>query len=61
MAEQVEAIYEGGVLKPLGKPDLREGEVVRLIVIGKSRILKHAGVLKDVPDKEIEEVLREVG
>jgi len=49
------------VLKPLKKLDLKEGEVVRLIVIRKSRLLKHAGVLKDAPDKEIGKVLCEVG
>ena len=60
MAEQVEAVYERGVLKPLKKLDLKEGEVVRLIVIRKSGVLRHAGVLRDVPDEEIKEVLREV-
>ena len=60
MAEQVEAVYERGVLKPLKKLDLEEGEVVRLIVIRKSEVLRHAGVLRDVPDEEIKEVLREV-
>ena len=60
MAEQVEAVYERGVLKPLKKLDLKEGEVVRLIVIRKSEVLRHAGVLRDVPDEEIKEVLREV-
>jgi len=60
MARQVEAVYERGVLRPLEELDLEEGEVVRLIVIRRSKILRYTGVLKDVPDEEIEEALREV-
>ena len=31
--EVIEAVYEGGVLKPLKKPHLREGEKVRIKII----------------------------
>ena len=60
LVRQVEAIYERGVLRPLEELDLEEGEVVELIVIRRSRALRYAGILKDVPEEEVEEALREV-
>ena len=60
MTRQVEAIYEHGVLKPLEKLDLEEGEVVRLIVIRRNKVPKYVGILRDVPDEDVEEALREV-
>jgi len=59
LARQVEAIYERGVLRPLEELDLEEGEIVELIVIRRSRALRYAGILKDVPE-EVKEALREV-
>ena len=32
MAKEVDAVYEKGVLKPLGRVDLREGERVRIFI-----------------------------
>ena len=58
MPEVVEAVYEDGVLRPLEKLELRDGEVVKLVIFRKA--LAFAGALKDVPDKYIEEALREV-
>ena len=60
MARQIEAVYERGVLRPLEELDLEEGEVVELIVIRRSKVLRYAGILKEVPDEEVEEALREV-
>ena len=36
MGVVVEAVYEGGVLKPLGELDLREGERVKIRIVGRS-------------------------
>jgi len=60
LARQIEAVYERGVLRPLEELDLEEGEVVELIVIRRSKVLRYAGILKEVPDEEVEEALREV-
>ena len=59
LVRQVKAIYERGVLRPLEELDLEEGEVVELIVIRRSRALRYAGILEDVPE-EVKEALREV-
>ena len=32
----------------------------RRVIIRRSKVLRYAGALKDVPDEEIEEVLREI-
>jgi len=47
------------VLRPLEELDLEEGEMDELIVIRRSRALRYAGILKDVPE-EVKEALREV-
>jgi len=38
MAKVIEAVYENGVLKPLEKLDLREGQRVRIRIIEKDVI-----------------------
>jgi len=38
MAEIVEAVYENGVLRPLRKLDLKEGQRVRIRIIEKDSI-----------------------
>ena len=48
------------MLRPLEELDLEEGEMDELIVIRRSRALRYAGILKDVPEEEVEEALREV-
>ncbi len=52
----VEAVYEKGILKPLKKLDLREGEKVR-IKIERSIVEETRGILKN---KNIEKVIEEI-
>ncbi|KAF5432098.1 putative DNA-binding protein [Candidatus Methanophagaceae archaeon] len=55
---KTKAIYEAGVLKPLGKLDLNEGAEVeieleeRKVFGGKRNILRYAGILKDLNEEE---------
>jgi predicted DNA-binding antitoxin AbrB/MazE fold protein len=55
---RTKAIYEEGILKPIGKLDLKEGEEVeielkeRKAFSGKRDILRHAGILKDLSEEE---------
>ena len=44
MTEVVEAVYENGVLKPLKKLDLREGQRVRIRIIEKDPIQVARGI-----------------
>ncbi|AJC71145.1 antitoxin [Thermococcus guaymasensis DSM 11113] len=56
--ETVEAVYEGGVLKPLKKVNLREGE--RVTVVIKRDVLKLAGSVKRaITMEELEEAYHE--
>ncbi len=58
------AIYEEGILKPLEKLDLKEGEEVELELkerkafSGKRDILRYAGILKYLSEEE-EKIFRE--
>ena len=38
MAKIVEAVYENGVLKPLEKLDLRDGQRVKIVIVDKDFI-----------------------
>ena len=57
MCMKTKAIYEKGALKLLEKIDLKEGEEVEIEVkkkgiSSKKNILKYAGILKDLNEKE---------
>ena len=39
VGEVIEVVYEGGVLRPLGELNLREGERVKICIVGRSRSL----------------------
>ncbi len=58
MNMKTKAIYEEGILKPLGKLDLNEGVEVeieleeRKVFGGKRNILRYAGILKDLNEDE---------
>ena len=53
MVEIVEAVYEDGVLKPLEKPNLREGERVKVYIVKRSQGLSE--VVRRI-SKEYEDV-----
>ncbi|RLF02120.1 MAG: antitoxin [Thermoprotei archaeon] len=53
MVEIVEAVYEDGVLKPLEKPNLREGERVKVYIVKRSQGLSE--VIRRI-SKEYEDV-----
>ena len=61
MAKEVDAVYEKGVLKPLGRVDLREGERVKLIVkrergvITSEDIQEIAKIVEKLPKVKVEE------
>jgi predicted DNA-binding antitoxin AbrB/MazE fold protein len=57
MAKVIEAVYENGVFRPLGKVELKEGEKVK-IVIKKSVF----GILKGwkVDAQKVKDELREI-
>ncbi len=59
MGKVIEAVYENGVFKPLGKVDLKEGEKVR-IRIEKSRIYdvikEYQKYFEDI-DEDLTEIL----
>jgi len=60
MAKVIEAVYENGVLKPLGKIDLKDGEIVKIKV--ERNLIE---IIKDYQNKfrlkeeEVNEFLRE--
>ena len=58
LPQVVEAVYEKGVLRPLEKLDLREGEHVR-IRIERSVVEETFGILRDRREL-VEKVLREL-
>jgi len=55
----IECIYEGGILRPLVKVDLEEGEKVRLLLRDeREEILdKYAGIVKLGRTVKLEEIL----
>jgi len=53
LVEIVEAVYEDGVLKPLEKPNLREGERVKVYIVKRSQGLSE--VIRRI-SKEYEDV-----
>ena len=53
LVEMVEAVYEDGVLKPLEKPNLREGERVKVYIVKRSQGLSE--VIRRI-SKEYEDV-----
>jgi len=53
---EVECVYENGVLRPLGKLDLKEGEKVR-VEIKESIAERTKGIIKD---SEIEKIIEEI-
>ena len=61
MAKEVDAVYEKGVLKPLERVDLREGERVKLIikrergVITSEDIQEIARIVEKLPKVKVEE------
>jgi predicted DNA-binding antitoxin AbrB/MazE fold protein len=56
MAIRVKARYENKILKPLEKLELEEGEEVEIELKGREElkrdILRYAGILKDLSEKE---------
>jgi predicted DNA-binding antitoxin AbrB/MazE fold protein len=65
MSETLDAIYEKGVFKPLKRPDISEGQQVRLIVesLDEERspadVLELAGqVYQGLTEKEVDEIER---
>lgn len=57
MPKTIEAIYENGVLKPVGALDLKEHEKVRIVLekIG-SAARASSGILKGLDNKTIEKI-----
>jgi len=61
MAKEVDAVYEKGVLKPLERLDLREGERAKLIikrergVITSEDIQEIARIVEKLPKVKVEE------
>ena len=50
MAKKIEAIFEDGVLKPLGKLDMKEHQKVEITILEQPRVFK-------VSDNPIENIL----
>ena len=51
MAKEVDVVYEKGVLKPLGRVDLREGERVRIFIKDfRSKLKEVFGILGESLD-----------
>ena len=51
MAREIEAVYEKGVLKPLERLDLREGERVRIFIKDfRSKLEEVFGILEESLD-----------
>ncbi len=64
MAKVIEAVYENGVLKPLERLDLKEGQRVRIRIIEKDTIQVAREVRnrlrKSLKDKDlVEDLIRE--
>ena len=61
MAKEVDAVYEKGVLKPLERLDLREGERVKVVVkrergvITSEDIQEIAKIVEKLPKVKVEE------
>jgi len=57
---EVECVYENGVLRPLGKLDLKEGEKVRVEIkeIRKKILRKYIGIVKLDREVKISEILK---
>lgn len=55
MARVIRARYENGVLKPLDKPDLEEGEETNIVVV-KRDLSKYRGVLGKASYEELKEL-----
>lgn len=53
---KTKAMYEDGVLKPLEKLDLKEGEEVEISILPKSLAKEFRGALKLSDQKLIEEI-----
>ncbi len=53
MPEVIEVIYENGVLKPVGKVNLREGERLRIIL---KRMDLEKFVMAELPKEKIKEL-----
>ena len=58
MARVVRAVYEKGVLRPLEKLDLEEGEEVSIVVV-KRDLSRYRGVLGRASYRELREVEEE--
>lgn len=57
MAKAIEAIYEGGVLKPLSSLNLKEREKVRITLEEKeSAVRTTSGMFSSLDDKIIDEI-----
>jgi len=57
MVKGIEAIYEGGVLKPLSSLNLKEHERVRITLEGKESVVRAtSGIYSGLDDKTIDEI-----
>ena len=62
MGKVIEAIYEKGVFKPLGKVDLKEGEKVRIRIVKRGIydiIQEYQKYFEDIDEDLTEILLRE--
>ena len=58
MAKGIEAIYEGGVLKPLSPLKLKEHEKVRITLEENESIVRAtSGMFRGLDDKTIDEIV----
>lgn len=62
MAQVIEAVYENGVIKPLSavKENVLLVLISRKVKKKQEEIMKYAGVLKNVSEKDIEKILEEI-
>ena len=57
MTKGIEAVYEGGVLKPLSPLKLKEHERVRITLEGKESVVRAtSGIYGGLDDKTIDEI-----
>lgn len=57
MPKVIQAVYENGVFKPVGKIDLREHQQVELVLSEMaSATQKTQGILKDLDDADINDI-----
>jgi len=57
MAKGIEAVYEGGVLKPLSPLKLKEHERVRITLEDKESVVRAtSGIYSGLDDKTIDEI-----